>query len=83
MNPSNNSVYFSVFTYNPYVLTRWYQHLTTKASMQPHHIMCVSLDIGILIVRFGDQTCMCIVDTPMYKPSEINSLPFNKSFLAI
>ena len=58
-------VYFYVFTYNPYVLTRPYQHLTTKALIEPHHIMCVSLDISVLIVRFGDQARACRVDTPM------------------
>ena len=65
MSPLSNPVYSSVFTYNPNVLTRPYQHLTTKASIEPHHIMCVSLDISILIVRFGDQARVCKVDTPM------------------
>ena len=82
MSPSSNSVYSSVFTYNPYVLTRPYRHLTTKASIKLRHITCVSLDISDLIVRFGDQPHACRVDTP-YKPSEMNSPPFNKSFLAI
>ena len=31
--------------YNPSVLTMPYQHLTTKDWIEPHHIMCVSLDI--------------------------------------
>ena len=64
MSPLSNSVYSSVFTYNPNMLTRPYQHLTTKASIKPHHITCISLDISIVIVRFGDQICACRVDTP-------------------
>ena len=51
--------------YNPNVLTRPYQHFTTKASIEPHHITCVSLDISIFFMRFGDQVCMYRVDTPM------------------
>ena len=46
------------------MLTRPYQHLTTKASIEPHHLMCVSLDISVLIVRFGDRARMCRVGTP-------------------
>ena len=64
MSPLSNSVYSSVFTYNPNVLMRQYQHLTTKALIEPHHITCVSLDISVLIVRFGDQARVCRVDTP-------------------
>ena len=64
MNPLSNLVYSSVFTYNPNVLTRLYRHLTTKASIELHHIMCVSLDISVLIVRFGDRARACRVDTP-------------------
>ena len=59
MSLLSNLVYSSVFTYKPYVLTRPYRHLTTKALIEPHHIMCVSLDI--LIVRFGDQAHACRV----------------------
>ena len=40
MGPLSNSVYSSVFVYNSNVLTRPYQHLTTKASIEPHHITC-------------------------------------------
>ena len=50
--------------YNPYVLTRPYQHLTSVALMEPHGILCISLDISILIVRFGDRVHTCRVDTP-------------------
>ena len=42
MSPSSNSVYSSVFTYNPYVLIRPYRHLTFMALIGPHWIMCVS-----------------------------------------
>ena len=52
MSPLSKSVYSSVFTYNPNVLMRPYQHLTTKASIEPHHITCISLEISILIGRF-------------------------------
>ena len=84
MSPLRNSVYFSVFMYNPNMLMRKYQHLTTKASIEPHHIMCVTVDISVLIVRFRDCACTCRVDTPMSHP-RTNSPPFtgNKSFLAI
>ena len=64
MSPLSNLVYSSVFTYNPNVLTRPYRHLTTKASIEPHPLMCVSLDISVLIVRFGDRAGMCRIDTP-------------------
>ena len=63
MSLLSNSVYSSVFTYNPNVLTRRYRHLTTKASIEPHHITCVTLDISVLIVRFGDRAHACRVDT--------------------
>ena len=79
MSPLSNSVYSSVFTYNPYsyVLTRPYQHLTTKTLIEPHHITCVSLDISILIVRFGDQTCTRRVHISM---NHQNSLPVSWLF---
>ena len=64
MSPLSNSIYSDVFTYNPNVLMRPYRHLTTKASIEPHHLMCVSLDISVLIVRFGDRARTCRVDTP-------------------
>jgi len=57
MSLLSNSVYSSVFTYNPYVLTRPYQHLTFIASIEPHQITCISHDINILIVGFGDRAC--------------------------
>ena len=82
MSLLSNSVYSSVFTYNPNVLTRWYRHLTTKALIEPHQIMCVTLDISVFIVRFGDRAHTCRVDTPTSHPTT-NSLPFNKTFLAI
>ena len=61
MSPLSNSVYSSVFTYNPNVLTRQYRHLTTKALIEPHHIMCIT--ICVLMVRFGDRSLACRVDT--------------------
>jgi len=60
MSPSSNSVYSSVFTYNPYVLTRPYRHLTFVASIEPHRITCVSHDISVSI----DQARACRMDTP-------------------
>ena len=65
MSLLSNSVYPSIFTYNPNVLMRQYRHLTTKALIEPHYITCASLDISVLIVRFGDLAHMCRVDTPM------------------
>ena len=38
MSPLGNSGYSSVFTYNPNVLMRPYQHVTAKALIEPHHI---------------------------------------------
>ena len=73
MSLSSNSVYFSVFMYNPYMLTRPYRHLTSVAFMELHHIMCVSLDI-ILIVRFGNQAHACRVDTPTNRRNEFATL---------
>ena len=64
MNPLSNLVNSSVFTYKPKLLTRPYQYLTTKASIELNHIMCVSLDISVLSVKFGDQACVCRIDTP-------------------
>ena len=58
------SVYSSVFTYNPYVLTRPYLHLSSAALIELHHITYISLDISILIVRFGDWAHTCRVDAP-------------------
>ena len=60
MSPSSNSVYSSVFTYNPYVLTRPYRHLTFVASIEPHCITCISHDISVLI----DRARACRMDTP-------------------
>ena len=77
MSPSGNSVYSSVFMYNPNVLTRWYQHLTTKASIEPHHITCVTPYISAFIVRFGDRACVCRVDATTSHP-RMNLPPFNK-----
>ena len=64
MSPSSNSVYSSVFTYIPYVLTRPYQHLTFVASIELHHITCVSHDISVSVVGFGDRAHVCRMDTP-------------------
>ena len=77
MSSLSNSVYSSVFTYNPNVLTRRFRHLTTKASIEPHHITCVTLDISVLIVRFGNQTHAY----RPYEPSERTRHP-STSFLA-
>ena len=82
MSPLSNSVYSSVITYNPNVLMRWYQHLTNKASIEPYHITCVTLEITVFFVRFRDRTRACRVDTPTSHP-RMNLPPFNKSFLAI
>ena len=60
MSPSSNSVYSSVFTYNPYVLTRPYRHLTFVASIEPHRITCISHDISVSI----DRARACRMDTP-------------------
>ena len=64
MSLLGNLVYSSVFSYTPNMLTRPYQHLTTKASIEPHHITCILLDISVLIVRFGDRAHACRVDIP-------------------
>ena len=56
---------------------RRYRHLTTKALIEPHHITCVTLDISVFIVRFGDQARACRVDTPTSHP-RTNLPPFNK-----
>ena len=77
MSPLSNSVYSSVFTYNPNVLTRRYQYLTTKSLIEPHHIMCVTLDISVFIVRLGDRARACRVDTPT-SHLRTNLPPFNK-----
>ena len=79
MSLLSNSVYFSVFIYNPNVLTRQYRHFTIKASIEVHHITCVSLNISALAVTFGDQARMCKVDTTMSHQNEFKT--FNKSFL--
>ena len=63
MSPSSNSVYSSVFTYNPYVLTRPYRHLTFVASIEPHRITCVSHDISVSI----DRARACRMDTPSHQ----------------
>ena len=77
MSPLSNSVYSSVFMYNPNVLTRQHRHLTTKASIEPHHITCVTFDICVFIVRFGDRARTYRVDTPTSHP-RMNLPPFNK-----
>ena len=81
MSLLSNSVYSSVFTYNPNVLTSPYQHLITKGSIELHHIMCVSLDISILIVRFGDQAHTCRVDIPTSCQKQICCPSINVSWL--
>ena len=74
MSPLSNSVYFSVLTYNPNVLTRWYQHLTTKATIEPHYITYISLYISVLIARFGDPARVCRVDTPTSHQNKLATL---------
>ena len=64
MSPSSNSVYSSVFTYNPYALTRPYRHLTFLASIEPRRITCVSHDISVSILGFGARARACRMDTP-------------------
>ena len=64
MSLSSNSVYSSVFTYNPYVLTGPYRYLTFMASVEPHRTMCIPDYISISIVGFGDSTHTYKVDTP-------------------
>ena len=77
MSLLSNSVYSSVFMYNPNVLTKRYRHLTTKASIEPHHITCVSLDTSVLIMRFGDRACLCRVDTPTSHQNKLVTLQQN------
>ena len=79
MSPLSNSVYSSVFMYRPNVLTRPYQHLTTKALIEPHHITCISLDISVFIVRLWRPSTRMKSRCP-HEPSEMNLPPFNKSF---
>ena len=74
MRPLSNSVYSSVFMYNPNVLMRRYRQLTNKGLIEPHHITCVSLDISVLIVRFGDQARACRVGTPTSHQNELSTL---------
>ena len=61
MSPLSTSVYSSVFTYNPNVLTRRNRQLTTKTSIELHHVTCVLLDTSDLFVRFGDLAHSCRV----------------------
>ena len=77
MSLLSNSVYSSVFMYNPNVLTRQYRHLTTKALIEPHQITCITLNISVLIVRFGDRAHACRVDTRTSHP-RTKLPPFNK-----
>ena len=76
MSLLSNSVYSYVITYNPNVLTRPYQYLTTKALIELHHITCVSLDISVLIVRFGDRARACRVDTHQKQTSCPSTLDY-------
>ena len=78
MSSSNNSVYSIVFMYNPYVLTRPYQHLTFVALIRLHQIMCISWHFHCRIWR----QCLSVQNGYPYKPSEMNLPPYNKSFLA-
>ena len=41
--------------------------------------MCISLDISVLIVRFGDQACAGNVDTPTSHKNELAA--FQQEFL--
>ena len=79
MSPLSNSVYSSVFTYNPNVLMRPYQHLPTKASIEMHHITYVLLDISILIARLWRPSTHVQSRYP-YEPSETNSPPVSWLF---
>ena len=63
------------------MLTRPYQHLTAKALIEPHHITCVSLNISILIVRFGDQARACRVDIPTSHQKQIRRTSTKVSWL--
>ena len=63
MSLSSNSVYSSVLLYNPYVLTRPYQHLTFVALISLHQIICISHYISISIVGFGDSAWASRMDT--------------------
>ena len=54
MCPSSTSVYSSVFTYNPYVLTSLYRHLSFMALIRPHQIVCFTYNISISTLGFGD-----------------------------
>ena len=68
MSLSNNSVYSSVFTYNPCVLTRPYKHLTIMDMIGLHQITWVSHNIqsiSVSIVGFGDCACTCKINIPM------------------
>ena len=79
MSPLSNLAYLCIIP--SYVLTRPYQHLTTKASIEPHHNTYVSLDISALIVRFGDGTHACRVDTPKSSQKWIHYLSTKVSWL--
>ena len=77
MSLSNNSVCSSVFTYNPYVLTRPYQHLTIMDMIGLHLITWVSHNIqsiSVSIVGFGDCACTCKMDIPMSCHKQIATL---------
>ena len=52
MNPL--SIYTCVYIYI-------YIYLTAKALIEPHHIICVTLDIIVLMVRFGNRAHACRV----------------------
>ena len=77
MSLLSNSVYSSVFTYNPNVLTRPYRHLTTKALIGLHRITCLTLDISVLIVRLWRPSMRMQCRYP-YEPSEMNLPSFTK-----
>ena len=63
----------------------WYQHLTTKALIEPYHLTCVLFDISVLIVRFVDRARACRVYTSTShrkrtrRPSIKVSWPFDES----
>ena len=80
MSLLSNLVYSSVLMHNPIVLTRPYRHLTTKVSIEPHHIMYISLDINISIMRFKESLRACRVNSIRYpcEPSKTNSCPSTK-----
>ena len=74
MGPSSNSLYSSIFTYNSSVLTRPYRHLTFVPLTVLHQNACISHDICISIVGFGDRACACRIHTPKSRQKQTRRL---------